>query len=179
MRNTESRPTGADPSAQSNPRSRGKTHRLLVVARGVARQLEYLGGEVLHDRGQVDCCAASYATLRCSRLEQPMDAAYRKLQSGAGRARLGLLPRPAAFGLANPPALGRRRVSAAPDAQVAGRERSPPYRLASAAFSSSAEGHPLCCLHPSPVLRFHACSSWCCPFCLRGKVSTPSTVCGE
>ena len=64
--------------------------RLLVVAGGVAGQLEDLGGEVLEDGGQVDRGAGGDALAVVAVLEVAVDPADRELQPGAGRARLGL-----------------------------------------------------------------------------------------
>jgi len=55
--------------------------RLLVVARSVARQLENLGGQVLHDCSEVDGRASADA-LRVPAVSQvPVDAPHRKLQT--------------------------------------------------------------------------------------------------
>ena len=48
---------------------------LLVVASGVACQLEHLGGQVLHDGGQVDGCAGTNALAVVALPQQTMDPA--------------------------------------------------------------------------------------------------------
>ncbi len=63
---------------------------LLVVPGGVAGQLQHLGGQVLHDGGQVDGCAGAHALGVVALAEEAVDAAHGELEAGAGRARLGL-----------------------------------------------------------------------------------------
>jgi hypothetical protein len=64
--------------------------RLLVVTSGVAGQLEHLGGQVLHDGGQVDGRSGADAFSIVALAEQPMDSTDGELESGARRAGLGL-----------------------------------------------------------------------------------------
>jgi hypothetical protein len=72
----------------------------LQVLAGVAGQLEDFGGQVLQDRRCVDRRRGSHAVpLVDGVLEEAVDAAHRKLQTGLGRARLRRF-------------LGRRRLAA-------------------------------------------------------------------
>ena len=64
---------------------------LLVVAGGVSGQLEHLGGQVLHDGGQVDGRAGPHPLSIVPLPQQPVDAAHGKLQTRPRRARLLLL----------------------------------------------------------------------------------------
>ena len=70
---------------------------LLVVASGVSCQLEHLGGEVLHDGGQVDGGTGADALAIVALAEQTVDAADGELQTGAARAALALALRLASF----------------------------------------------------------------------------------
>ena len=63
---------------------------LLVVASGVAGQLEDLGREVLHHSGQVDGGAGPDSLGVVALAEETMDAADGELETGARRAALGL-----------------------------------------------------------------------------------------
>jgi len=63
---------------------------LLVVARGVAGQLEDLGGQVLEHGGQVDGRAGANAVGEVALLEHTMETAHRELEAGTGRARARL-----------------------------------------------------------------------------------------
>ena len=82
------------------PRPKTTTHQLdvarddavlLVVARGVARELEHFGGEVLEHGGEVDRRAGADARGVAALLEVARDAADRELQAGLGAAAHGLL----------------------------------------------------------------------------------------
>lgn len=64
--------------------------RLLVVASGVAGQLEHLGGEVLHDGGQVDGGAGSDSLGVVALAQQTVNATDRELQTGTARPALRL-----------------------------------------------------------------------------------------
>ena len=72
---------------------RGHDARLLVVARGVARQLEDLGGHVLEHGGQVDGRAGADARGVPAELDVAVHAAHRELQARLRRARSRLLLR--------------------------------------------------------------------------------------
>jgi hypothetical protein len=61
---------------------------LLVVACGVAGQLEHLSGQVLHDGGQVDGRSGTHALGVRSFAEHPVDTSDGELKSGPGRAGL-------------------------------------------------------------------------------------------
>ena len=63
---------------------------LLVVAGGVAGQLEDLSREVLHHGGQVDWGAGTDALGVVALAEETVNSADRELESGAGGTRLGL-----------------------------------------------------------------------------------------
>lgn len=69
---------------------------LLVITGSVACELEHLGGQVLHDGGQVDGRAGPNALCVVALPQQTVDSAHRKLKSGPARARLALT-----FGLAS------------------------------------------------------------------------------
>ncbi len=68
----------------------GDDARLLVVARGVAGELEDLSGEVLEDGGEVDGRAGADAGGVVAAAEEAVDAPDRKLQACFARARVGL-----------------------------------------------------------------------------------------
>ena len=57
---------------------------LLVVAGGVAGQLEDLSGEVLHDGGQVDWGAGTDSLGVVSRAKETVDSTDRELKTSAG-----------------------------------------------------------------------------------------------
>ena len=63
---------------------------LLVVASSVSGQLEDFSGQVLHDGGEVDGCASSYALSVRSFAEHTMDTTDGELKSGTARTSLGL-----------------------------------------------------------------------------------------
>ena len=63
---------------------------LLVVAGGVAGQLEDLSGEVLHDGGQVDRGAGSDALGVVSLAEETVHTSHGELEPSTGGAALGL-----------------------------------------------------------------------------------------
>jgi hypothetical protein len=63
---------------------------LLVVARGVARELEDLRGEVLEHGGEVDGRAGANPLRVVAALEQTVDTADGELEPGLGRARRAL-----------------------------------------------------------------------------------------
>ena len=63
---------------------------LLVVPGGVAGELEDLGGQVLHDGGEVDGGSGAHPLCVVALAEHPVDAANRELEAGTGRARLRL-----------------------------------------------------------------------------------------
>ncbi len=66
--------------------------RLLVVARGIAGELQDLGAEVLEDGGEVDGGAGSHARCVLALTEVPTDATHGELKSGLrGRGGAGLL----------------------------------------------------------------------------------------
>ena len=62
----------------------------LVVAGGVAGQLEDLSGQVLHDGSQVDGGACSDSLGVVSLAKETVDSADWELKTGTGRAALGL-----------------------------------------------------------------------------------------
>jgi len=64
--------------------------RLLVVTSGIAGQLEHLGGEILHDGGEVDGCACTNSLGVVALAQQTVDSANRELKSGAARSALRL-----------------------------------------------------------------------------------------
>ena len=66
----------------------GDDARLLVVAGGVAGELEDLGREVLEDGGEVDRGAGAGARGVLALLQVAVDAAHRELQPSLGAARL-------------------------------------------------------------------------------------------
>ena len=63
---------------------------LLVVAGGVAGQLEDLGGEVFHDGGQVDRGAGTDALGVIALAEEAVDSPHWELEPRTGRPGLGL-----------------------------------------------------------------------------------------
>ena len=69
----------------------GDDARLLVVAGGVAGQLEDLGGEVLEDGGKVHGGTGTDAGGVLALLQEAGHASDGELESGLGRARLALL----------------------------------------------------------------------------------------
>ena len=64
---------------------------LFVVARGVARELEHFGGQVLKHSGHVHGGAAAHAGGVLAGLEEAADTAHGELQAGLGRPRGRLL----------------------------------------------------------------------------------------
>ena len=62
----------------------------LVVAGSVAGQLQDLGREVLHDGGEIDWCPRSHSLGVVSLAEEAMYATDGELETGSGRAALGL-----------------------------------------------------------------------------------------
>jgi hypothetical protein len=64
--------------------------RLLVVAGGVAGQLEHLGSQILHDGGQVDGRSGTDALGVVALAQQTVNATDGELKTGAARARLCL-----------------------------------------------------------------------------------------
>ena len=83
---------------------------LLVVAGGVACQLEDLGREVLHDGGQVDRGASPHALRVVSLAEETMDSPNGELEPGTGRATLGLSAGLASFSTARHDLESSRRL---------------------------------------------------------------------
>ena len=75
----------------------GDDSRLLVVAGGVACQLEHFGGQVFHDGGQVHGGTCSDALGVVTLAEQTVDTTDWELKSGTGRAGLALSLRLATF----------------------------------------------------------------------------------
>ena len=65
---------------------------LLVVAGGVSGQFEHLGGQVLHDSGQVDGRAGSRAFGIVALAQQPVDAAHRELKTAPGTSETSASP---------------------------------------------------------------------------------------
>ena len=63
---------------------------LLVVPGGVASQLEDLGGQVLHDCGQVDGGTSAYTLRVVALAEKTVDTSNGELEPSAGRSCLGL-----------------------------------------------------------------------------------------
>lgn len=63
---------------------------LLVVTCGVAGQLENFSGQILHDGGQVDGSAGSDALGVVALAQETVDSSDGELESGTGRASLGL-----------------------------------------------------------------------------------------
>lgn len=68
----------------------GDDARLLVVASGVSRQLEHLGGQVLQHGGEVDGSSGTDPLAVVALTQEPMDAAHGKLETGPRGARLSL-----------------------------------------------------------------------------------------
>lgn len=64
--------------------------RLLVVAGGVAGQLEHLGSQILHDGGQVDGRSGTDALGVVALAQQTVNTTDGELKTGAARARLCL-----------------------------------------------------------------------------------------
>lgn len=64
--------------------------RLLVVARGVAGQLEHFGGQIFHHGSQVHGSTGTNALGIVALAEQTVDTAHGELKSGAGRPGLAL-----------------------------------------------------------------------------------------
>ncbi len=62
----------------------------LVVAGSVASQLQNLGGEVLHDGGQINRCASSYSLSVVSFTKMAVNTTHWKLKTSAGRSALRL-----------------------------------------------------------------------------------------
>ena len=84
---------------------------LLVVAGGVAGELEDLGGEVLHDGGQIDGGACSHTLGVVTGAEKTVDSSNGELEPGTGRAGLGLGAGFASLSTSRHDALESRRVS--------------------------------------------------------------------
>ena len=84
---------GAGRSTQHRPLHPAREHapRLLVVAAGVARQLEHLGGQVLQHGGQVHRRAGADAGGVLARLEVARHAAHGELEARLGGAAHSLL----------------------------------------------------------------------------------------
>ena len=68
----------------------GDDPRLLVVTGGVSCQLENLGGEVLHDGGQVDWGTGTDTLGIVSFPQEPVDTSNRELETGTGAPGLAL-----------------------------------------------------------------------------------------
>jgi len=62
----------------------GDDPRLLVVACGVACQLENLGGQILHDGSQIDGCTGSDTLGIVALSQQTMDPSHWELKTGTG-----------------------------------------------------------------------------------------------
>ena len=76
----------------------GHDARLLVVPRGVPRELEYLRAQVLEDSGEVDGGAGPHASGVLAPADVPSDASHGELKSCLrGRGGAGLLLASASF----------------------------------------------------------------------------------